>query len=121
MKNRFTECAHMLALALFAAAAMGLSGCYYVEHVHHDYYDDYDYHHLRLSSPSLLDSWSLKRPPPGGRIVRQSPKLKTSLLVLMLAAAGITLLSGCHFHRYHHEYFEYDEYEDHPHYGSHHN
>lgn len=45
MKNRVASGVRALALALFAAAAMGLSGCYYVEHVHHDYYDDYDYHH----------------------------------------------------------------------------
>ena len=45
MKVRFSSVVRGLALAMFAAAAMGLSGCYYVEHVHHDYYDDYDYHH----------------------------------------------------------------------------
>ena len=53
--------------------------------------------------------------------MRQSPKPKTSLLVLMLITVGMVLLSGCHFHRYHHEYFEYDEYDEHPHYGTHHN
>lgn len=45
MKTRFGECARLLALALFAAFSLAVSGCYYVEHVHHDYYDDYDYHH----------------------------------------------------------------------------
>ena len=45
MKKRFSEYARVLALAVFAAASLGISGCYYVEHVHHDYYDDYDYHH----------------------------------------------------------------------------
>ena len=53
--------------------------------------------------------------------MRQSPKPKLSLLVLMLAAAGMMVLQGCHFHRYHHEYVEYDEYDEHPRYGSHHN
>lgn len=53
--------------------------------------------------------------------MRQSPKPKLSLLVLMLAAAGFTVLSGCHFHRYHHEYTEIDEYDNHIRYGSHHN
>ena len=53
--------------------------------------------------------------------MRQSPKAKLSLLVLMLAAAGCFVLTGCHFHRYHHELYEYDEFEEHPRYGSHHN
>lgn len=35
----------VLLLTAFVASVGVLAGCYYVEHVHHDYYDDYDYHH----------------------------------------------------------------------------
>lgn len=53
--------------------------------------------------------------------MRQSPKLWSRLLLLMLAAAGVLMMTGCHFHRYHHELYEYDEFDYHPRYGTHHN
>jgi hypothetical protein len=53
--------------------------------------------------------------------VMRTAKSYTRLLLLMLAVAGVTLMAGCHFHRYHHEHYEYDEEDNHPRYGSHHN
>jgi hypothetical protein len=52
--------------------------------------------------------------------VRQSPKLWTCLLVLVLTAS-VSMTAGCHFHRYHDGYTIQDELESHPRYGSHHN